>query len=118
VRAENVTRGHTLAARVAVADRPLARLRGLIGRPPLAAGEGLLIEPCSGIHTFFMGFAIDVVFLDAEGNVVAALGPVRPWRLTPIYPTATAALELPPGTVATTGTAAGDRIEFAAAAGP
>ena len=118
LRAENVTRGQTLATRVTVADRPAARLRGLIGRPPLGPGEGLLIEPCSGIHTFFMGFAIDVVFLDAAGAVVAALGPVRPWRLTRIYPTATAALELPPGTVAATGTTEGDRIEFAAAEGP
>jgi hypothetical protein len=118
LRAANVTRGRELAARVAVADRPWQRLRGLIARPPLAAGEGMLIEPCSGIHTFFMGFAIDVVFLDAAGAVVAALGPVRPWRLTRIYPTATAALELPPGTVAATGTAEGDRIEFAAAEGP
>jgi hypothetical protein len=118
LRAENVTRGRELAARVAVADRPLARLRGLIARPALQPGEGMLIEPCSGIHTFFMGFAIDVVFLDAAGVVVAALGPVRPWRMTRIYPTATAALELAPGTVAATGTAAGDRIEFAAAEGP
>jgi hypothetical protein len=116
VRAENVTRGATLATRVTVADRPGARLRGLIGRPPLAAGEGLLLEPCSGIHTFFMGFAIDAVFLDAAGVVVAALGPVRPWRLTRIYPSATAVLELPAGTVAASGTAVGDRIEFAAAA--
>ncbi|MBI5480795.1 MAG: DUF192 domain-containing protein [Deltaproteobacteria bacterium] len=115
MRAENVTRGRTLAGRVAVADRPAARLRGLIGRPPLQAGEGLLIEPCSGVHTFFMSFAIDVVFVGADGLVVAALGPLRPWRLTRIYPTATAALELPAGTVAATGTAAGDRIEFAAA---
>jgi hypothetical protein len=114
-RAENVTRGRTLATRVGVADRPLARLRGLIGHAPLQAGEGLLIEPCSGIHTFFMGFTIDVVFLDAEGFVVAALGAVAPWRMTRIYPSAAAVLELPPGAIAASGTVAGDRIEFAAA---
>jgi hypothetical protein len=117
LRAENATRGRTLATRVVVADRPLARLRGLIARPPLADGEGLLITPCSGIHTFFMGSAIDAVFLDAEGVVVAALGPLAPWRMTRIYPAAACVLELPPGTVAQSGTAAGDRIEFAAAAG-
>ena len=117
LRAENVTRGQTLAARVTCADGMLARMRGLIGRPPLAAGAGLLIEPCSGIHTWFMGFAIDVVFVDAAGRVIAALGPIPPWRLTRLYPHATAALELPPGTVAATGTAAGDRIEFAATPG-
>jgi uncharacterized membrane protein (UPF0127 family) len=117
LRADNATRGRPLATRVGVADSPWRRLRGLIGRAPLHPGEGLLIEPCSGIHTFFMGFAIDVVFLDAAGYVVAALGPLPPWRLTRIYPTAAAALELPPHTVATTGTVAGDLIEFAVAAG-
>ena len=118
LRADNVTRGRPLATSVEVADSPWSRLRGLIGRPPLQAGEGLLIEPCSGIHTFFMGFTIDVVFLDAEGYVVAALGSIAPWRLTRIYPGAAAALELPPDTVATTGTVAGDLIEFTTAAAP
>jgi len=113
VQAHNRTRGCCLAEAVAVADRPLTRLRGLIGRPPLGAGEGMLITPCSGIHTFFMGSAIDVVFLDHAGRVVAALGPLAPWRLTRIYPTATSALELPPGTVGRTGTTVGDLIEIA-----
>jgi uncharacterized protein len=117
LRAENVTRGRTLATRVAVADGPWSRLRGLIGRSPLAAGEALLITPCSGIHTFFMGFPIDVLFLDAGGLVVAALGPLPPWRLTRIYPAAAVALELPPGTLAASGTADGDCIEFTAASG-
>ncbi len=117
LRADNATRGRPLATRVGVAASPWSRLRGLIGRAPLRAGEGLLIEPCAGIHTFFMGFAIDVVFLDADGVVVAALGPLPPWRMTRIYPGAAAALELPPGRVQATGTVAGDRIEFAAAAG-
>jgi uncharacterized membrane protein (UPF0127 family) len=115
LRADNVTRGTTLATRVGVADRMLARMRGLIGRPPLHADEGLLITPCSGIHTFFMGFAIDAVFLAADGRVVAAVGPLPPWRMTKLYPAAECVLELPPGRVAATGTVAGDRIEFASA---
>jgi uncharacterized membrane protein (UPF0127 family) len=118
VQATNRTRGCALATAVVVADRPWLRLRGLIGRPPLAAGAGLLLVPCSGIHTFFMGSAIDVVFLDAAHQVVAALGPVVPWRMTRIYPAAASALELPPGTVARTGTTVGDRIEIAPAPTP
>jgi hypothetical protein len=110
VRAENRTRGVTLATDVTVAATFGARLRGLMLRPPLAAGAGLLIRPCSGIHTFFMRGAIDVVFLDGAARVVAALGPLAPFRLTRIYPRAEAALELPPGTVAASGTVAGDLV--------
>ncbi len=110
MRAENRTRGRTLAREVRVAATFGRRLRGLIGRPPLEPGEGLLIRPCSGIHTFFMRSAIDAVFLDGDGRVVAALGPIPPWRATAVYTRAEAVLELPPGTVADTGTQAGDEV--------
>ena len=58
------------------------RLRGLLGRRELAAGEGLLIRPTNSIHTFFMRFPIDVVFLDRNGVVVKLVANVRPWRVT------------------------------------
>jgi hypothetical protein len=114
VRAENRTRGVTLATDVAVADRFGTRLLGLMGKPPLAAGAALLIRPCDGIHTCFMRAAIDAVFLDAAGQVVAAVGPLAPWRLTRVYPRAEAVLELPPGTIAASGTAEGDVVELVA----
>ena len=59
-----------------------SRLRGLLGRRELAAGEGLLIRPTNSIHTFFMRFPIDVVFLDRNGVVVKLVANVRPWRVT------------------------------------
>jgi uncharacterized membrane protein (UPF0127 family) len=111
VRATNRTRGTTLATEVAVADRFGARLRGLMGKPPLATGAALLIRPCAGIHTFFMRGAIDAVFLDGAGRVVAAVGPIAPWRMTRIYPAAEEVLELPPGTIAASGTGEGDVVE-------
>src|SRR5581483_3872731 len=58
--ATNERTGALLGERVAVARTPLTRMRGLIARPPLAAGDGLLIEPCSGVHMWFMRYAIDV----------------------------------------------------------
>lgn len=58
-----------------------ARARGLIGTKTLAPGEGLLIERCNAIHTFFMAFAIDAIFLDAENRVVRTVRGIRPWRL-------------------------------------
>jgi len=114
VRAANRTRGTTLASNVTVAETFGARLRGLMLRPPLAPGAGLLIRPCSGIHTCFMRGAIDVVFLDDAGAVVAALGPLAPFRVTRIYPRAAAVLELPPGTVAASGTVVGDLVALEA----
>ena len=64
----------------AVADNPVTRLRGLLGRSSLPAGEGLLIRPAPSIHTFFMRFPIDAVFLDNDLRVVGverALGSGR-----------------------------------------
>jgi uncharacterized membrane protein (UPF0127 family) len=58
------------------------RLRGLLGRPVLAPGVGLLIAPCASVHTFFMGCRIDVVYLSCD-NVVQKLVPqLKPWRVS------------------------------------
>jgi len=63
-----------------LADNPIARLVGLTGRRGLARGEGLLLRPTNAIHTSFMRFAIDAVFLDRELAVVGIAENVRPWR--------------------------------------
>ena len=78
--------------------------------PTLPASSGLLIERCRSIHTHFMRFAIDALFLDAEGIVVAAVEGMRPWRIGRHYPAARSVLELPAGTIAATGTQRGDRV--------
>ena len=64
----------------AVADRPFSRLRGLMGRRGLAPGEGLLLKPTPSIHTCFMRFPIDAVFLNADLRVLAVKPNLRPWR--------------------------------------
>ena len=101
-----------LAERVGVADRFWSRLRGLIGRPPLESGEALLIEPCDGVHTFFMTYALDLLFLDESDRVVVALYGMKPWRTTRRY-RARKVLELPAGTLAGIGVEAGDEIYLA-----
>ena len=65
-----------------VASSPLARMRGLLGRSGLETGEGILLRPASSVHTFFMRFAIDVVFLGGEGEVLKVADRVPPWRTT------------------------------------
>src|SRR5207253_2310168 len=77
----NETRGAVLAERAEVAERAWARIKGLLGREALGAGEALVIRPCTSIHTFFMRFPIDVLFLDAGGSVLRAIGAMRPFRL-------------------------------------
>jgi len=69
-----------LGVRAEVADTFAKRTRGLIGRPPLGPGEGLLILKCNAIHTFFMRYPIDATFLDRENRVVKVVRGIRPWR--------------------------------------
>ena len=68
-----------LGFRAKVARTFLERARGLIGTKSLAPGEGLLIEKCSAIHTFFMSFPIDAYFLDDGNRVIKAVKMIRPW---------------------------------------
>jgi uncharacterized membrane protein (UPF0127 family) len=108
LRITNTTRGTLLADSCSEARSFLARGKGLMGHPGLAPGEGLLIEPCSSVHSFFMRFPIDVVFADRRHRVVgltAAMAPNRPyagaWGARYV-------VELPAGTIAASGTEVGD----------
>jgi len=112
VRLVNRTRGAVLADRVESAHRMRDRLRGLLGRDALDRGEALAIRPCASIHTLFMRFAIDAVFLDRSGRVVRALAELRPWRATRFHLRAEQVVELPAGTLARTGTREGDELAF------
>jgi uncharacterized membrane protein (UPF0127 family) len=98
--------------RCVVADRPHSRLRGLIGRRELAIGDGLLLRPTPSIHTWFMRFPIDVVFLDAELRVLGVRPELRPWRLAGRRRTR-AVLELPGGEARRVGLEPGAVLQFA-----
>ena len=106
----NETRGAVLAERAEVALAARARMKGLLGRDSLAEGAALVIKPCTSIHTFFMRFPIDVIFLDDAGKVLRAIRAMPPWRLTRIYPRAACVAELPAGTLLRSGTTEGDRV--------
>ena len=72
--------GAQLCARCAIADRPWTRLRGLLGRSDLPEGEGMLFRRTGSVHTMFMRFPIDVVFLDAGLEVLSVRESVPAWR--------------------------------------
>ena len=108
----NITRGTELAARARIAAGFWQRLVGLLGRRSLAAGEGLVLSPCRSVHTFFMLFAIDVVYVDRSRTVVKTVPKLKPFRTSVAQRTAHSAIELPSGTISGTHTVAGDRLAF------
>ena len=73
--------GRIVCARCGIADKPWTRLRGLLGRTGLAADEGIFFRPAGSIHTMFMRFAIDVVFLDRDLRVLKVTRALPPWRV-------------------------------------
>jgi hypothetical protein len=91
------------------------RLRGLLGRGPLAPDEALLIDRCASVHTFGMGFPIDLAFLDRDGRVLRIVPRVRPLRMA-ARPGARATLEMAAGAAAALGLRPGDRLEWREAA--
>jgi uncharacterized protein len=101
--------GSVVCARCVVADSFLTRLRGLLGRRELPPDEGLLINPCSSVHTWFMRFPIDVLFLDRDLRVVRVAADVRPFRLR-WGRGARQVLELAAGEAAERGIRVGDRL--------
>jgi uncharacterized membrane protein (UPF0127 family) len=103
--------GAELADRVALATTFWTRFKGLMGRKTFEAGEGLLIIPCNSVHCFFMKFAIDVVYLSREGEVLRVASDLHPGAIGPLVKGARAVLELPAGTAAAAGVLPGDRLE-------
>ena len=112
VRVVNETRGTILGDRVRVADTGLTRIVGLLGERKLPAGDGLLIVPSQGVHTWGMLFPIDVIVLDRRWNVLALRRRMRAFRMTRLFWKAAAVLELPPGMLDSTATAVGDTLTF------
>ena len=111
IRVLNQTRNTILATAGDVADTSAKRRTGLLKKDKLAPGEGLWIAPCESVHTFFMKFAIDLVYLDKKKQVRKVRHAVPPWRLSACL-TAHSVLELPAGTIAQSRTQPGDQLTF------
>ena len=109
------TRGdRELGSRVLLADGWLTRLRGMLARPAPVPGEGLLLSPCQSIHMYGMRYPLDVAFLDVRGGVVASYPSLRPGARTRWHRQAAHALELPAGTLESSGTRVGDVLVWSA----
>jgi len=108
----NFSRQTNLGDRIQRADTFWSRWRGLRGRKSLSPGEGLLLVPCSGIHTLGMKISIDAIFLDAQGKVLKTVSCLKPNRLAGPVKSARMVLELPAGTIEQTATKEGDLLHF------
>lgn len=107
----NVTRGTILATRLETAHTGPTRRKGLLGREGLSPGEGLWIAPCESVHTFFMRFPIDLVYLDRKNRIRKVRSAVGPWRVSACL-AAHSVLELPTGTIREARTVRGDTVEI------
>jgi uncharacterized membrane protein (UPF0127 family) len=111
--AYNETKGSELAGDVRLAKGVWAKFWGLMGRRPLPDGQGLLLKPCTSVHTFFMRFRIDVIFLSKESRVVKIIPAMKPWRAALGGRGAYSALELNGGTAEAAGLEVGDTLTIA-----
>src|ERR1039457_6008232 len=113
----NRTRGTVLATCLEVADSAAKRSKGLLGREGLAPGEGLWIVPCESVHTFFMRFPIDLVYLDRKNKIKKVRSDIGAWRMSACL-SAHSVLELPAGTIRERKPQSGDMLEFSSVSLP
>ena len=107
----NARTGAWLAGDLRTARSFWTRGVGLLGRAALPPGEGLYIDSCNSIHSLFMRFPFDAVFVDREWRVVHLIRAMPAFRISRIVWRAHGVVELPAGTVARTGTQVGDALE-------
>jgi uncharacterized membrane protein (UPF0127 family) len=115
VRVRNLTKNTVIAERAGIADTSRTRKTGLLKHTGLAAGEGLWIVPCEGVHMFGMKFAIDVLFLSKQRKVLKVSAGMQASGLSrrmSVSLLAHSVLELPEGAAAETRTEVGDQLEL------
>lgn len=91
---ENKTSQKLIAREIKLANTFFTRFKGLLGTDPLTFQEGLLISPCQQIHTHFMGYSVDVIFLDKNMQVIDIIHEMKPWKISKFYKNAYYVLEL------------------------
>ena len=106
----NQRTGKTLASRLLPALDSATRKTGLLKHTSLADGEAMVIAPSNAVHTWFMKFDLDLVFVRRDGSVVKTRANVKPWRMSAAL-RAFAVIEMRAGTLAGRDTQPGDVLE-------
>ena len=108
----NSDKNTILSERTFHAVRLWDRTRGMIGRNFSGGFDAMVFAACNAIHTFFMGFPLDVVFLDRENRVISLRRKLKPWHPCVLVPRAKTVIELPCGVIDASGTESGDLLEL------
>jgi len=95
-----------------MSDSFLKRTIGLLGRKGLKPGAAMILKPCNSIHTLFMRFSIDVLFVGKDSRVIKAVSAIKPFRLTRLYYNADFAVELAAGVIQATSTSTADLLSI------
>ncbi len=106
----NLSKNTLLAEDALVAEAWLRRAIGLLGRKEMQKNIALVIRPCQAIHTFFMRFSIDVIFVNRKNEIIGLETDFKPWRMSKIYWQAKFAVELPAGRISKSRSSEGDII--------
>lgn len=112
VQVKNVNRNSELIREGQMANNRWTRLRGLIGVRHLSEGQGIVIDPCHGVHCMFMSIPIDVVYVNKQHQVVALDKAMKPWAIGKIYRESHYVVEVPIGTIERTQTEIGDQLKL------
>ncbi len=110
----NARTGEVIARAIELADTRRRRRKGLLGRTSMEASSALVLLPCFSIHTAFMRFPIDAIFVDKDGLVVRIARHLGPWRAAAAW-RAHSVIELPGGSLKDGDVAVGDRLYLARA---
>ena len=108
----NEDRDTVLGEAIEVASTAVHRVKGLLGRECLEDGQGLLFFRCASLHTFFMRFPVDILYVDKSGKVLKIAPEVKPFKLVAAPFRSYFALELPMGSVRRSKTRVGDHLRF------
>lgn len=108
---ENLTRGTIIVEDLSLAITLRERLIGLMGTKELKRGTGLFIKTCDSIHTMFMNYPIDVLFVNSQNVVLKAVSNISPWRMA-FSLKSNYVIELPVGTIKNSKTIMGDQLEI------
>ncbi len=108
----NQTQSTILATNVSMANNPLKRIKGLLGKKNFLRGEALIIKPCNSVHTFFMHFSIDLLFVNKDYKIIKVLPAFAPNKISGIYWKSSLVIELPCGTINLTKTQNKDQLQL------
>ncbi|MFA5092486.1 MAG: DUF192 domain-containing protein [Candidatus Omnitrophota bacterium] len=107
----NFTKNIVLAQDVFIAKTILARARGLLGRKIFSPQQALILDSCNSVHTFFMHFPIDIIFVDKNYKVIKLISNFKPNRISKICWHASKVIELPSGVLNATKTQLHDQLQ-------